>query len=184
LTAGWFVVASLPALAAFPVEVAVFGICMAVLVQLPARLSRRKKKEERRFELSTLKMLLPLYAVYLVLLALWPTTVPIQEWELTTHFGELTFTKRVVFTFRFIEVIGAFTLFGYMMAELRGRIKESLKAALGWILLIVLGCSCAFVAVRAHPEILGSAVLETLLLTAAGLYGALIYRLQLLVMRR
>jgi hypothetical protein len=29
------------------------------------------------------------------------------------------------FTFRFIELIAAFTLFGYMIAEMRGRKKES-----------------------------------------------------------
>jgi hypothetical protein len=177
-------VASLPALAAFPVEVAGFGLCIAVLVQIPARLLGRKKKDERRFELSTLKMLLPLYAVYLLLLALWPTTVPFQDWEFTVRFEELTFTNRIVFTFRFIEMIGAFTLFGYIIAELRGRRKDSLKATLVWIFLIALGCSAAFVMVRSYPAMHGSEILETLLLTAAGLYGAMIYRLQLAAIRQ
>jgi glycopeptide antibiotics resistance protein len=184
LAAGWFVVASLPALAAFPLDVAVFGIIIAVLEQVPARLAHRKKKDERRFELSTLKLLLPLYTIYLILLALWPTTVPFQDWELTMHFGELTFTKRIVFTFRFIEMIGAFTLLGYMIMEMRGRKKESLKAALGWIFLILLGSSWVFVTLRAYPPVLRSDILETLLMTAAGLYGAIIYRLQLAAIPR
>jgi glycopeptide antibiotics resistance protein len=178
-TACWFIVASLPALANFPAGVIGFGIIIGILVQIPARLPLRNKRGERRFELPTLRMLLPLYAVYLMLLALWPTTVPLQDWQFKVHFEELAFNERIVFTFRFIEMIGAFTLFGYMIAEMRGREKESLKAALAWVFLLAFGCSAAFVTVSAYPPMLGSDILEILFMTGAGVYGGVIYRLQL-----
>ena len=177
-TASWFIVAALPTLANFPLQVAGLVLFYSALAQIPARLPLRNKKGERRFERSTLKVLLPLYAAYLALLALWPTTVPFQDWQRRVSFQELAFNERIVFTFRFIEMIGAFTLFGYMVAEMRGRKKESPGAAFGWILAIVLGCSAAFVTLRANPPLLGSDILETLLMTAAGIYGAVIYRLR------
>ncbi|MFZ0451106.1 MAG: VanZ family protein, partial [Desulfatiglandaceae bacterium] len=183
LVSGWFIVASLPTLARFPIEVAGFGIVIAALVQIPARLPIRKKKGERRFELSTLKIILPFYAVYLILLALWPTIVPFEGWQLKTYFQDLASSFRNVSIFRFIEIIGALTLFGYMIAEIRGREKESLKAALVWIFLTALGSSAAFGIVKAYPPPLVSGILEILLMTAAGVYGGVIYRLQLAAIR-
>ncbi len=181
--ASWFVVASLPSLTNFPWETAGIGIVIAVLVQVPARLLIHRETAEMRFELSTLRVLMPLYGIYLLLLALWPTTVPFQNWEVGMHFQELAFNQRIVFTFRFIEVIGAFTLFGYMLAEMRGRKRESGAAALGWTFPLALGCSAAFVAARSYPPLLGSDILETLLMTGAAMYGGVIYRLQLAAIR-
>jgi glycopeptide antibiotics resistance protein len=179
ITASWFIVASLPTLANFPLEVTGFTIIVAAFVQIFARIPNRKKKEDRRFELPTLKMLLPLYVLYLILLALWPTTLPLQDWQSKAHFGELTLNERIVFIFRFVEILGAFTLFGYQIAEMRGRKKESLKRALVWIFFITLAFSVTLVMVKAYPLPLGSDILETLLMTCAGIYGGLIYRLQL-----
>lgn len=184
LVLSWFIVASLPTLAKFPIEVTGFGIVIAALVQIPARLPVRTQKEERRFELSTLKVLLPLYGVYLVLLALWPTLVPLEGWQLKTCFQDVASNHRDVFIFRFIEIIGALTLFGYMMAEIRGRKKESLKAVFVWTFLTALGCSAAFLIVKAYPPPLISDILEILLMTAAGVYGGVIYRLQLAAIRQ
>jgi glycopeptide antibiotics resistance protein len=183
-TASWFIVGALPVLANFPVQVAGLAVFLSSLMQIPGRLPLQNKRGQRRFELSTLKVLLSLYAVYLLLLALWPTTVPFQDWPRRVSFQDLTFNQRIVFTFRFIEIIGAFTLLGYMVAEMRGRIKESLGVALGWILAIVLSCSAGFVTLRAAHPLIGSDILETLLISSAGVYGAVIYRLQLAAVQR
>ena len=83
------------------------------------------RKKDRRFELLTLKMVLPIYFVYLFFLIFWPTTLPIGEWQARIDFQGLTLHERIVFIFRFIEFIAAFTLFGYMIAEMRGRKNES-----------------------------------------------------------
>jgi len=50
-----------------------------------------------------LKRLLPLYAVYLLLPAVWPTTLPLEEWQVAINFEELAFNDRIVFIFRFFE---------------------------------------------------------------------------------
>lgn len=183
LVLGWFIVASLPTLARFPMEVTVFGVVIALLVQIPARIPARKRKEERRFEPSTLKWLLPIYCLYLALLALWPIIVPVEGWQFKAHFQDLISSQKNVLIFRFIEIIGALTLFGYMIAEIQGRREESLKAALVWIFLPVLGCSAVFVIARAYPPLLVPDFQEILLMTAAGFYGGVIYRLQLAAVR-
>jgi hypothetical protein len=139
----------------------------------------RKKRDEKRFELPTLKILLPLYAIYLIHLAVWPTTLPFQEWQFKINFQELAFNQRMVFTFRFIELIAAFTLFGYMIAEMRGRKKESLTTILALIFFIALSCSVIIKMASGHPPLLASNILEILFITASGVYDAMIYRLQL-----
>ena len=113
----WFVMASLPALVNFPIEVTSFGVIIVIFVQIPVRLPLRRKRDKKRFELPTLKILLPLYAIYLILVAVWPTTLPFQEWQFKSNFQELALSERIVFTFRFIELIAAFTLFGYTSAS-------------------------------------------------------------------
>ena len=135
--------------------------------------------DEKRFELPTLKVILPLYLICPILVAVWPTTLPFQEWQLKTNFQELSFNGRVVFTFRFIELIAAFTLFGYMIAEMRGRKKESLTTILALIFFITLSCSVVIEMTTGYSPLLASNILEILFMTGSGVYGAMIYRLQL-----
>ena len=156
-----------------------FGIIICIFVQIPARLPLSRKRDEKRFKLPTLKILLPLYAIYLILLAVWPTTIPFQEWQLKINFQELLFNERIVFSFRFIELIAAFTLFGYMVAEMRGRKKESFTTILAWIFFITLICSVVIEMAIGDPPLLASNILEILFMTVAGVYGKMIYRLQL-----
>jgi hypothetical protein len=115
----------------------------------------------------------------LILQAVWPTTLPFQEWQFKINFQELVFNERIVFTFRFIELIAAFTLFGYMIAEMRGRKEESITTILVLIFFIALGCSVIIETTRGHPPLLTSNILEILFMTASGVYGGIIYRLQL-----
>jgi hypothetical protein len=116
--------------------------------------------------------------VYLILLAVWPTTLPFQEWQFKINFQELVINDRIVFTFCFIELIVAFTLFGYMVAEMRGRKNESLTITLAWIFFITLSCSVIIGISRGYPPLLASNILEILFLAGAGVYGGVIYRLQ------
>jgi hypothetical protein len=60
-----------------------FEIIIGVFLQIPARLPLPRKRDEKRFELPTLKILLPLYAIYLILVAVWPTTLPFHDWQST-----------------------------------------------------------------------------------------------------
>ena len=181
---GWFLVATLPVLRKFPIPVAFFAMGLGILARLIAQISKAGKMNERRLELPTLKRILPLFVLYLLLLIIWPTTSPIGAWLFKTDFQALMFNKRLVFTFRFIEFIAAFTLLGYMIAEMRGRKKESAGKTLGWIFFTALVCSISIAAIRGYPPLIRSSILEIIFITAAALYGGVIYRLQLAAIQR
>jgi hypothetical protein len=89
------------------------------------RMWQKQNPAERRFELPTLKLLIPVYLLYLVLISVWPTTTPLSEWSLRGDFQALTQAERVLFVSRFVEVIAGFTLLGYLLAEMSGRKKET-----------------------------------------------------------
>jgi glycopeptide antibiotics resistance protein len=179
----WFIVAALPALFSYPVPVIIFGALIAVVVQISARVGKKRQRREKRFELPTLKKILPLYSAYLLLMTVWPTTMPFHDWQFSFDLEGQTLNERIVFIFRFIEGIAAFTLLGYIFAEMRGRRNESIDKTLGWTLFITAGAAVAVQILRGIPGIYTLNLVEIFLLTAAGLYGAVIYRLQLSAIR-
>ena len=131
-----------------------------------------------------MKRLLPLYGVYLLLLSLWPTTLPLAEWSNGLDYKRLTEVQRMVFAARFIEVIAAFTLLGYMVAGMRSRKNESPLKMLSWVFGSASAFSILTAVLRDYFSGALSSVLEASLFTTASLYGALIYRLQLAGVRR
>lgn len=180
----WFLVATLPVLLKFPIPIGIFTISVGILARLIAQISKAHKTGERRLELPTLKRLLPLFLLYLLLLVIWPTTSPIGAWLFKTDFDKLAFNKRIIFTFRFIELIAAFTLLGYMIAEMRGRKNESAGKTLGWIFFTALICSIIITIIGGYPPLIRSSILKIVLITAAAMYGGIIYRLQLAAIQR
>ena len=146
--AGWFMIGTLPAVVAFPVEVLTAACFVAATAGLLARLWKKRNKSERRFELSTLKKVFPIYGLFLLLLSVWPTTLPLAGWSNGLDYGRLTEAQRIVFASRFIEVIAAFTLLGFMVAEMRGRTSESALKTLSWVAGAALGFSILTAAVR------------------------------------
>jgi len=180
----WFIAGVLPAVATFPVEVLAAAGIVGLATQFSSRFQAGKNKAERRFEQPTLKRLLPLFCLYLLLLSVWPTTLPLAEWFNGFDYKRLTDVQRIVFSSRFIEVIAAFTLLGYMVAGMRGRRSESPLKTLGWAAACASGFSILTAVLR---DFLGgplSSVMEAGLLTGAALYGAVIYRLQLAAVKR
>ena len=122
---------------------------------------------------------MPLYLIYLLLVAAWPTTVPFNEWQVFIDFQEFTSGERIVFTFRFIELIAAFTLLGYMIAEMCGRKNEAAGKTFAWVLITALVASVIIIMLKGLPASISFSLIETGLASAASLYGAVIYRLQL-----
>ncbi|MGE5255150.1 MAG: VanZ family protein [Hyphomicrobiales bacterium] len=181
---GWFLLGTLPALASFPLEVLAVSAAVGGAAQLSTRLFRHRNEAERRFELTTLARVLPLYGLFLLLLSVWPSTLPLGEWSRGLDYKRLTEMERIVFAARFIEAIAAFTLLGYMVAEMRGRRSESAVKTLTWVTGASLGFSILTAAVRDFLAGPLSSVLEAALFTTAALYGAIIYRLQLAAIQR
>ena len=181
---GWFFIGALPIFTRYPLRIIFFGAVLGAVSQLLARVLKAGEGTERRFELPTLKRLFPLYLIYLLLVAAWPTTVPFNEWQVLIDFQELTSSERIVFTFRFIELIAAFTLLGYMIAQMRGRKNEAPWKTFAWVLSTALVASVVITTLKGLPALILFSLIETGLISVASLYGAVIYRLQLSAIQR
>ncbi len=184
ITTCWFMIGAAPALPHFPLATAAVGCTVGVAARLSGPFWKKKDTTERRFELPTLKRLLPIYLFYLLLVTVWPTTVPLSEWSLRGEFQLLDQAKRVLFISRFVEVIAAFTLLGYLLAEISGRKRESGLTSLKRVLLYVMGiaiCITTLHNVLVKPLYI---FVETAILTIAAMYGAIVYRLQLAVVKK
>jgi hypothetical protein len=139
---------------------------------------------ERRFELLTLRRVGPLYAVYVMLLLLWPWPWTPQPWRASLGFADIANRPGVIPTLRILEGMAAFTLFGYMLAELRGRHDEPLHHTLQWLLMwSMLGAGGIELVRGFHPRQVAS-LAHGIVLTSAALYGGVIYRLQLATVQR
>jgi VanZ family protein len=180
----WYFTGSLPALSRFPFTVAGMGAVIALTALIIARLGAAAVSDDKRFEIPTIKRILPLYLVYLFLVTLWPTTLPVGEWPLSGSYEALATQDRFLLTFRFVEFIAAFTLLGYMIAELRGRKNESADRSLGWAFAISMAAALSIETLRTYPALAGINLLSVAVIITASVYGAAVYRLHLSAIER
>jgi VanZ family protein len=197
ITAGWYVVGAAPGLIRRPLLV----LGAALLVALVARLEAARNlplMPERRFELPTLRRVWPLLVAYLVLSALWPMPWLHLQWPPMSwppvpwrpgpwHGGwgiaDLADMPGVTPMLRALEYLAAFTLLGYTVAESRGRLEERTGSRLARLAGASVLCAAALEALRGFHPGHGASVVVLLLTTAMSLYGGLIYRIQLAMVR-
>jgi VanZ family protein len=134
----------------------------------------------RRFELPTLRLLMPLLAVQLVLSALWPLT----------ELGNVTFVWRGMLALlpdaspssgsilAALERVSAFTIVGYLIAEVHGRDVEKVRRIawrlVGW----GGGVSVLLEVARGFHPASAASLSQWVLTLAATLLGGRIYLLQ------
>jgi hypothetical protein len=184
VAAAWFVVASFPGLSGALPFMLGCSLFLGALVRAQASLPSRAIVGERRFELPTLRRAAPVYAGYLALSALWPWPWTPVPWHASLGLGDVADLPGVVPVLRLLEHLAAFTLLGYLVAEGRGRHDESLPRMGAWVVAASLASGGALELLRGlHPGHVAS-LLRLGLVAAAGLYGGLTYRLQIVLVRR
>jgi len=159
----WFVVATVPAWPAAPVELTSYTVLVMAYVWLRGGASE-PAGAERRFEGRALLRAAPYYAAYLIVL---PLGVPAAANELG---------RPVVI--HAAEAMAAFTLLGYLVAESRGRRELRYGGSVGAVLLAA-AVSVAFgqtVAAGGWPSLTGWPRLAAALVAAG--YGGWVYHLQ------
>jgi hypothetical protein len=110
--------------------------------------------------------------------------LPIVEWQMNQGLQSLVFDEHILLTFRFVEIIAAFTLLGYMIAEMRGRKNKSVENTLGWTFLIAAGSGILMETAKIYPAIDRISILSIIIIVSASIYGAVIHRLQLSAIER
>ncbi|MCC6241628.1 MAG: VanZ family protein [Gemmatimonadaceae bacterium] len=131
----------------------------------------------QRFELPTLRLVLPLFAAYLALSSLWPLqlTDGRSVW-MTPLLTQSTASKTDVFVA--LEHVAAFTLVGYIIAEFHGRDLLRYRAIAGRVALWSGGLSLLLEAARSVHPLYRASLSMYLLTMGAALFGGWMYQLQ------
>jgi glycopeptide antibiotics resistance protein len=170
----WFLVGIGPRLTrSITLIIIALGVMLltAVLTGIPRR------SNERRFERKTISHLLPVFVIYLFLLALFFPFQPFGTWHF--FFG---FTDRLTETSLFalysrVEYLAAFTVLGYLIAEWQGRLELPLLQALPRLLLVAAGTALLLELFIGFQVERGASIVRLLLVLACAILGGSIYHL-------
>lgn len=141
----------------------------AIITIMPRRFS------DRRFEHDTLKWLIPIFALYIILLALWPPDRPFTDWH-----GMFGLTNQIRDTewhglLPRIEYLVAFSILGYLTAEWRGRAELTVAQDLLRLLAVAGGSALVLEILVGFQAGMGASLMRFILVTTAALFGGVIY---------
>lgn len=136
----------------------------------------------RRFEAATLRRAIPIFLIYLVVDAFFPIMPLDSVWRWRWGFDHLQSEYPIVplpAVFQIIEHAACSVLLGFMIAGLRGRVRESRESMLFWAGTIGLLFTLPIEILRGYHPDHHSSVAHGLLGLGAILLGAYLYRMHL-----
>jgi len=180
----WFLVAMLPGrlrdagLIAAGITVTVGVAWLRSIATARDRARHAGSDSNRRFELPTLRMVLPLFAAYLALSSLWPLDAAVPAW----YFGLALLPPWIEINneslFVALEHVAAFTLVGYVIAEFRGRALLPYREMAGRVVRWGGGISLLLEFTRGFHPLYGASAAMLLFTVAASAFGGWLYHLQ------
>lgn len=175
---GWSAIALLPAALQQPViMLAGAAIALGVSWTLSIATSRHRESGARRFEIPTLRLLLPLFAAFLALSSVWPLQAVDGMWRINRAFAPVA-TFGTASVFLVLEHIAAFTLVGYIVAEFHGRQQRSDRSVIWRVLAWSSLLSLLLEGARGLHPAHGASPLMLVLTVAAAAFGGWLYQLQ------
>jgi glycopeptide antibiotics resistance protein len=181
----WFLIGGFPGLAP-RASIVLFVMLAAVGAFVWVRSEDRtgSRSINRRFESKALAEAAPFYAAYLLLLV-----APVAANSGTGWSGDLAFaatsgmwdTSAVLHV---VEIVAAFTLLGYMIAEFRGRREARFRDGARYIAVWAAGAGAVSELLEGFRPGGGASVLRLGLVIFAALYGSWLYHLQRAHVRR
>jgi VanZ family protein len=170
----WFVLGIGPRLMR---SVPLIMICLGVMIFTAILTLVPRSSEERRFERKTLNIMMPVFGLYLFLLALFFPFQPFGSWHI--FFG---FTNRIADTsllalYSRVEYLAAFTVFGYLIAEWRGRLEQPLSREVPSLLWITAGTAFILEFFSAFQVGRGASLVRFILVLMGAIMGGSIYHL-------
>lgn len=175
----WYVVALLPGTIRQR-ELLLAGAALVVGVAWLRSLATSRYRERhyaRRFEMPTLRLVLPLFAAFLALSSLWPLDAADGAWNAILPLlpNEDANTTAVYVA---LEHVAAFTLVGYVIAEFHGRDLERYREIVMRVVLWGGGLTLLLEVARGfHPAYRASALMVIFTVSAAA-FGGWLYQLQ------
>jgi hypothetical protein len=161
----------LPAALAHPLVVFACGTWLALSTLLLIGLNPEASGERRRFEASTARRSLPWLLAYLIGLASYPV------WSDAAHVSARQEALAL------LEAVAAFTVLGYVLAEVWSRSPRSARVIVASVTVIGLSASLAFEQLRELPGSLLARAVRAAALTLGTCAGAVLHRAQVSVAR-
>lgn len=174
----WYVAGTFPLLPRAPAIVGIGAVVAGLLAWRRGSAGYPGEVVERRYEVRVLRSAVPAYVVYLAILGASPLLGGVGSWSVGLGFPGVAaeWTKGEIL--RLLELVAAFTLLGYMIAEFGGRVIKRYGGAFPRLVAWT-GTAClAIELVRGFDSGHGASVARALLLLAASLYGGWLYYLQ------
>jgi glycopeptide antibiotics resistance protein len=174
---GWFITGSLPALLEFPKTILLFSAVLGMFVLLFIFVPKKKLQADTRFELRSLKKIVPVYFFYLILLNRWPIKLFSFNYDFAFVPPDLFSNSDLDFIIRTIQLFSSFTIVGYILYQYLNRahpthtVTKLIVSLL--IIALVIELPRGF-----HPS-QQAAFINVFFDFFWGLFGALIYILQL-----
>ena len=131
--------------------------------------------KDRRFERNTLKYLIPVFVVYLGLLALWFPFELFGDWHFIFGFTERAEDTSLQFLYPRVEFMAAFTVLGYLTAEWRGRLELTLVQDLPRLFVIAATAALLLEFFSGFQAARGASLVRWVLAVTSALFGGSIY---------
>ncbi len=132
----------------------------------------------RRFELPTVRLVLPFFAAYLALSSLWPLDAAVPSWYAGFALLPPGIDGSREHIYMALEHVAAFTLVGYVIAEFHGRALLPYRDMIARVALWGGGLSFLLEATRGWHPLYGASASMLVLTLAASLFGGWLYHLQ------
>ena len=174
---GWYLIGVFPALVNHTKPIFTFTILLTILVYLRMKFGS-KTGSDKRFELQTLNKVIPIFSVYILLLSQWPLKLPSIDFHLSimpnVHMEQF-YSEEI---YRYMEYFTGFTLIGYFISEYVNR-SNNLKNKTSRVMLWIVVVATALEVPRGFHPLHTATLLHFVLAVFWGLFGALIYIMQL-----
>ncbi len=174
--ATWFLCGAFPLLSRHPLYLVCGVAAVGALCWGLARRPLHDTGSSRRFEVPLLKEAAPVYATYLLMIVALPLRSGVGDWTFSIGFPEVVSNRLEIL--RLMELLAAFTLVGYMVAEFRGRSDvrygDAASRLLAWGVVLALATEVTLGYQRGY----GASPARGMLLVGTVLYGGWLYHLQ------
>ncbi|MEO7964390.1 MAG: VanZ family protein [Gemmatimonadaceae bacterium] len=176
--AAWFLIGGFPGFAKRPFAFAAVSVLIAALAWWRGSRPFVATTQNRRFEVPVLQSAAPAYAAYMALLTVAPLLDGVGRWQLGIGFPGVATEWTKMEILRFLELVAACTLLGYMVAEFRGRVVALFRDALPRLVIWGVAVTVAGEFARGWHAGHGASAARGVVLAAALIYGGWLYYLQ------
>ena len=174
---GWYMVGVFPSLIKYPKRLLGFAILLSIYIFFRMKFGS-KSGNDKRFELQTLKKVIPVFSIYILILSQWPLRLPIFDFHVFI-LPKITIERHYFLEiYRFIEYFATFTLIGYFISEYVNRYynhHNKISRVIFWILTI----AAILEILRGFHPLHAATLFHFVLAVIWGLFGSLIYVMQL-----